>query len=58
VVPGQQVGASTTTGVTGADKLGGTIGGGALPGGSGAVAVDPVSRSEREMRRLIRRLDR
>lgn len=57
---GGMVGASTGSGgvSVGANKLGGLVGGGALPGGSGAVTVDPVSRSEREMKRLIRRLDR
>jgi hypothetical protein len=33
------------------------IGGGALPGGSGSAGGDPVSQTERELKRLIRRLD-
>jgi hypothetical protein len=60
-IPGGQTGNST--GRSGVPTRGGidsarSIGGGALPGGSGSISADPVSVSEREMRRMIRRLER
>jgi hypothetical protein len=55
--PPGKIPAPTLSSDTSSFKMPGTIGAGALPGTRGSGSADPVTVTERELKKLIRRLD-